>query len=124
MIQFLEDKEMTNSSAVTANDTLKGNKGSDTLNGGSGEDLLIGGSGEDSFNFTSLEDSTINVTDLIKDFEQGSDIIDLSQIEENLSFGDFEIIVENGFTTIKDENSDFAVNLQGTFSLGESDFLF
>ena len=39
---------------------------------------LTGGRGDDVFNYESLEDSTINATDVIEDFESGSDQIALS----------------------------------------------
>ena len=106
------------------NDLLYGDEGDDTLNGGSGADILNGGSGSDSFDFSSLEDSSINAMDEIEDFEQGSDKINLSEIEEDLSFDSFEFVVENGHTIVKDKNSDFAVGMQGEFNLNEDDFIF
>jgi hypothetical protein len=80
--------------------------------------------GNDSFNFSSLEDSSINATDLITDFEQGFDVINLSKIEETLSFESFDFTIENGHTVIKDKNSDFAIDLNGQFNLAENDFIF
>jgi hypothetical protein len=71
-----------------------------------------------------LEDSSINAMDQIEDFEQGVDKINLSKIEEALSFESFEITVQNGHTIIKDKDSDFAIDLNGQFDLGEDDFLF
>ena len=62
--------------------------------------------------------------DEIEDFEQGSDKINLSEIEEDLSFESFEFVVENGHTVIKDQNSDFAINLNGEFNINEDDFIF
>jgi Ca2+-binding RTX toxin-like protein len=106
------------------NDILFGGVGNDILNGGSGIDTLVGGEGDDSFDFSSLEDSSINATDLITDFEQGFDIINLSEIEEDLSFESFEFVEENGHMVIKDKNSDFAIDLNGQFNLVENDFIF
>ena len=105
-------------------DFISGSNGSDKINGGKGQDILIGGSGEDSFDFSSLEDSSINAIDTIEDFEQGIDKINLSQIEEDLSFNSFEFTVENGHTIIKDKNSDFAIDVVGQFNLTEDDFNF
>lgn len=119
--------------AGDGNDTVLGGEGSDDLNGGKGDDkingeqgldLLNGGEGNDSFDFSSLEDSSINAMDEIEDFEQGNDKINLSEIEEDLSFESFEFVVENGHTVIKDNSSDFAINLQGSFNLIEDDFIF
>ena len=117
----------------SGNDLLKGGEGNDTINGGLGDDnisgglgldILSGGMGSDSFDFSSLEDSSINVTDEIEDFEQGIDKINLSDIEEDLSFDSFEFVIENGHTVIKDKNSDFAIDLNGQFNLNEDDFIF
>ena len=94
------------------------------MHGGLGADRLFGGQGEDYFDFSSLEDSSINAVDEIEDFEHGSDKIDVSKIEEDLSFESFEFVVENGHTIVKDKNSDFAINLQGQFNLNEDDFIF
>jgi Ca2+-binding RTX toxin-like protein len=108
----------------SGDDRLYGHQGNDTLVGGTGADILNGGYGNDSFNFLSLEDSSINVTDTIEDFEQGSDKINLSQIEESLSFESFEFVVENGHTIIKDKNSDFAIDLDNQFNMSKDDFIF
>ena len=62
--------------------------------------------------------------DEIEDFEQGSDKINLLEIEEDLSFDSFEFVVENGHTIVKDKNSDFAIGMQGEFNLNEDDFIF
>ena len=60
----------------------------------------------------------------VEDFEQGLDKINLSEIEEDLSFESFEFVVENGHTVIKDQDSDFAITLQGQFNINEDDFVF
>jgi Ca2+-binding RTX toxin-like protein len=67
------------------NDTLNGGAGLDGLNGGAGKDQLTGGAGQDSFVYTALSDSgiTASARDLIADFEQGIDHIDLSFIDAN-----------------------------------------
>ena len=123
----IENQGTVNNDIITGSefdDKLSGDSGDDVLFGGLGADILNGGQGNDSFDFSSLEDSSINASDLIEDFEQGNDKIDLSAISEELSFTDFEITVENGYTTIKDKNSDFAIDLQGDIALGEDDFIF
>lgn len=81
------------------NDTLAGGDGSDTLRGGLGNDALFGGDGDDvlrgdwgsdtltgglghdTFVFTALSHSTVASPDLITDFTQGEDHIDLSAID-------------------------------------------
>ena len=130
-----------NLQAGTGNDTLNGDGGDDilkgydgdeTLTGGTGADILTGGFGFDSFNFTSLNESTINNSDLITDFTQGEDSINFS----NLNFTDiqagegsgtilgYSYDQENDITTIEDYNSDFVVKLIGKIDLIDSDFDF
>jgi Ca2+-binding RTX toxin-like protein len=67
------------------NDTLDGGPGTDVLFGGAGKDLLTGGPGQDGFVFTALSDSGITAPtrDLVADFEQGIDHIDLNLMDAN-----------------------------------------
>ncbi|MEP9400206.1 cadherin domain-containing protein [Sphingomonas silueang] len=69
------------------NDTLNGGDGNDTLVGGIGRDTLTGGAGNDVFKFDSaLDSSTLSsLRDVITDFRQGEDKIDLSAIDANIS---------------------------------------
>lgn len=97
-------------------DTLLGGDGADNLDGGTGDDILIGGRGADTltggagrdiFRFESTSDSgTVQSTrDIVRDFVQGEDKIDLSAIDANSSLfarGDqaFSFIGQNAkFTT-------------------------
>jgi Ca2+-binding RTX toxin-like protein len=67
------------------NDKLNGGVGSDRLFGGAGKDELTGGPDPDAFLYAKLSDSgiTAGTRDLIADFEQGSDLIDLHLIDAN-----------------------------------------
>jgi Ca2+-binding RTX toxin-like protein len=56
-----------------ADDTLEGGAGNDTLEGGAGDDVLAGGAGADRFVFAAGDDA-----DIIADFEDGIDRLDLS----------------------------------------------
>ncbi len=78
------------------NDLLTGASGEDTLNGGDGNDVLVGlgnadrltgGAGNDIFRLTSTRDSgeSKGSRDVITDFQQGQDRIDLSMIDANSS---------------------------------------
>jgi len=58
----------------TGNDILSGGTGDDILNGGLGADVLLGGTGNDIFRFNSLAERG----DVIRDFQVGRDVIDLS----------------------------------------------
>lgn len=63
-------------------DRLDGGSGDDDLTGGSGRDTLIGGSGYDAFIFTRASDSVNGSSrDLISDFEEDIDWIDLGLID-------------------------------------------
>jgi serralysin len=67
------------------NDTLHGGAGADSLVGGKGKDQLTGGPDTDFFRYSALSDSGITAAtrDLIVDFQQGIDRIDLSFIDAN-----------------------------------------
>jgi VCBS repeat-containing protein len=64
-------------------DVLKGDSGNDTLTGGRGADTLFGGEGSDTFVYALVSNSTTklsagNGVDMVGDFEDGLDRIDLS----------------------------------------------
>ena len=62
--------------------------------------------------------------DVIEDFEQGIDKINLSEIEDDISFEDLLFELENGETTISHNGSEFAIKLQGEIEFNEGDFNF
>ncbi|SDH63493.1 peroxidase family protein [Pseudomonas panipatensis] len=70
-------------SGLDGNDTLNGGAGADTLIGGAGRDSLSGGADADTFVFSAIGDSGTSATtrDVINDFTQGADRIDLSAID-------------------------------------------
>jgi Ca2+-binding RTX toxin-like protein len=63
------------------NDTLSSGSGNDVLRGGAGADILTGGAGNDLFDFNAITESKGSTRDTITDFVQGSDKIDLSDID-------------------------------------------
>ena len=67
------------------NDTVEGGAGDDTILGGAGADKLTGGAGADTFRIEKATDTakTALTRDVILDFVQGTDRIDLSQIDAN-----------------------------------------
>ncbi len=65
-------------------DNLFGEEGNDILNGNAGANSLFGGIGDDTFVFEEVESFTT-----IEDFEQGSDIIDMTALGFD-NFADFE----------------------------------
>ncbi|MEO1328701.1 MAG: calcium-binding protein [Pseudomonadota bacterium] len=67
----------------SGDDSLIGGSGSDTLSGGRGDDTLTGNSGGDTFLFMRADGN-----DLITDFQNGSDVIDLTAFGLQGSFAD------------------------------------
>src|SRR5262245_42834757 len=67
------------------NNTLIGGLGNDRLTGQDGRDTLTGDAGNDVFVVNAIDESTANLLmcDLITDFAQGADRIDLSSIDAN-----------------------------------------
>jgi Ca2+-binding RTX toxin-like protein len=64
----------------TSEDTIYGENGNDILIGGPGSDELWGGAGNDRFMYTH-----VGSTDRIRDFERGTDQIDVTGIDANTS---------------------------------------
>lgn len=77
-------------------DIMRGDEGLDILYGGAGSDKLFGGAGADQFIYTELTESPDTNTgrDIIRDFEQGIDLIGISQ----LSNPAFSFIGSAGFS--------------------------
>jgi len=127
----------------SGNDTMSGSTGNDTLRGGTGVDSLEGGTGNDVFDFDDISESGVGVglRDIIADFVQGQDRIDLNTIDANSGSSgnqDFSFIGTADFSaaaqvryftsagsTILQANIggsnnnvvDFEIQLTGTFTL-------
>ena len=71
-------------------------EGDDTLDGGTGDDVMWGGAGDDTFVFAAGHGN-----DTIRDFTDGDDLIDLSQISDITGFGDLTITAD-GTTVVID----------------------
>jgi Ca2+-binding RTX toxin-like protein len=84
------------------NDSLTGGEGLDSIRGGLGSDTLIGGDGNDRFEYLATNDSgvTPQTRDVITDFLQLADRIDLSGIDAVEGGGDdaFTFIGTAAFT--------------------------
>lgn len=127
-----------------ANDFLFGESGNDRLIGGFGRDILTGGSGEDMFRFDSIDDSppASSQRDVIEDFGNGADLIDLRRIDaDETQPGNqaFDFIGSAPFSDVAgqlryvpgmvsgdtdgDGRADFAIKLDGSPILSASDFL-
>lgn len=133
------------------NDRLFGGGGNDRLYGGSGDngrDILTGGDGADTFVFAEVDDGPVgSQRDVIADFVQGADHIDLSAIDPANASGQFTFLEGSGtaFTGHTgelryDENgsgnatliegdvngdgvADFQIKLAGMYTLTGGDFL-
>ena len=90
----------------SASNTLKGLAGNDTLQGSFGADTLIGGQGADTYFFNQLADSLPGGgnRDVIKGFDHGTDVVDLSIID---------------FDEVTDGVQSLAFDTDGSFSVGE-----
>ncbi len=131
------------------NDTLRGNGGNDILIGGEGRDGLIGGAGVDKFDFNVIADfgKTLKTRDVITDFVQSVDRIDLATLDASTKAANnnaFSFIGNSAFHKIAGElraagNAngstivsgdldgngivDFQIELKGLFTLTAADFI-
>lgn len=127
-------------------DNITGNGGSDQITGGGGQDTLSGGGADDIFVYTAVSDSQDggNKRDIIVDFVQLSDVIDLSAIDaiaggiDNIfnfigsaafsgAAGELRYSQQAGSTLISADvdggGADFQISLTGLFDLTIADFV-
>lgn len=123
-------------------DILIGDKGDNALFGLGGQDTLIGGGGNDRFVFIEKHPGSTSNPDLIKDFIQGEDVIDLRGLHAGYYWGppqelvdhftgavnQVTVVVQPGSTMVLsdfngDKVADFAVELSNPVHLTASDFL-
>jgi Ca2+-binding RTX toxin-like protein len=128
-------------------DFVSGGSGNDTLTGGASRDVLFGGTGADVFDFNTRLDSglTRSSQDVIRDFSDGEDLIDLSSIDAiaavagNQSFrligqaaigtqGEVRIVpIADGFVVEVNfaggAAPDLTIRVLGAATLDESDFI-
>lgn len=127
-------------------DTIYGGAGGDDIYGGAGADTLSGGAGDDAFFYQSVADSRFGAGhDVITDFQQGVDWIDLYDVDANsgaagiqgfdwigtsqfTGAGELRYTTANGVTTIygntdADLTPEFQIQLNGTFHLQACDFV-
>lgn len=74
-------------SGLAGNDHMDGGEGNDNLIGGVGKDTLTGGAGNDHFVYGAFTETSVPLRDVITDFQEGHDKIDLSLIDANTSKG-------------------------------------
>lgn len=137
------------------NDTLIGGKGNETFTGGAGADVMSGSSGDDIFDFNAASETGNSLTtcDIITDFQQGHDKIDLHDFDASTvlagknafvwrgtgpftTSGEGELRYQkydnagtaNDYTVIfgdtdADTASEFQIKLQGLVTLTQADFI-
>jgi len=117
-------------------DTLRGDAGNDTLTGGAGQDRLNGGAGHDTFVYLAAGDSTMTGQDVIVDFSQGQDLIDVAALQggAGLVWGDttptpyglwYGPVNANTNVYVDldgDTTADFRVQVNGAIAFTEADF--
>ena len=95
-----------NMTGNSLNNVLTGNINANVLDGAAGADTMTGGAGNDTFKFSNLSDLGLGAgsRDVITDFTQGQDKIDLSTIDANLSTaGDQAFSLVTSFSTTAGE---------------------
>ncbi len=120
-------------SGLVGTDTLVGGIGDDTLIGGLGKDTLTGGAGADIFQFATTSttnatthvtsvtsnDTTLAASDVITDFTQGSDVINLHQIFDDSGAGSGSGVVLTSFTGTGAKEVVFEASGSDTVVLGD-----
>jgi hypothetical protein len=119
----------TNLTASDIDDTIIGGDGNDTLDGGAGADTITGVTGNDVVVFNALSESTTTTTDVITDFNQTDDVIDLSAlsftgIQSGSASGTVLGYTSSGGVTTISDGSTFEIELTGTYTLTAGDFVF
>ena len=135
------------------NDTISGGAGDDRLNGGAGDDLIVGGRGADAlmggagrdvFRYSWFSETSDDYFghDTIRDFQRGSDKIDLKRIDADTTAGGNqafkwiggnafdghagELRFEGGFVygdVNGDGVADFSIRVAGLSKMAASDFV-
>ncbi|TVP49301.1 MAG: type I secretion C-terminal target domain-containing protein, partial [Halomonas sp.] len=111
------------------NDILIGGSGNDTLIGGEGNDILVGGFGDDVFQWNFGDQGTVDkpAIDIVKDFGNGNDVLDIADLLQDESRGTVDQYVfaeeDNGDTVLyinatgglagDKDNADQVVRLEG-----------
>lgn len=123
-------------------DVLQGGSGDDTLSGGLLRDVLTGGAGADVFDYNTASESPFTAqSDLIRDFQPGTDLIDLTDLNAGVfqfqGSGAFAgggvasvrvITTASGVSAVMVDvdgngSTDFRILFASELALGASDFL-
>jgi len=130
LLNFTHSPDKTILLGNEGNDTLVGGTGNDSLHGGFGADRMTGGAGADFFYINGRTASNTGMADVITDFMQGVDKINLAgigfkAIAASASGSTLGFAKAAGMTIITGAGSDhFEIQLVGSFNLTNSDFIF
>ena len=130
LLNFTHSADRTLLLGNQGNDTLVGGSGNDTLHGGFGADRMTGGGGVDYFSPNARTASNAGAADVITDFTQGADKINLAGlgytgISTGASGNTLGYAHSGGLTIIAGAGAErFEIQLVGTFTLASSDFVF
>jgi Ca2+-binding RTX toxin-like protein len=121
--------DIENLTGGSGSDTLTGDAASNVLNGGAGNDVLTGGLGDDTLIGGADADVFVfgddDGADLVTDFEDGSDTIDLSAVDDVSGFGDLDITDTGGSVLIDYGNGTIELdNVASAASIDQNDFIF
>ena len=109
-------------------DEIVGYAGDDSLTGRAGEDLIIGGEGNDSMSGGDDADTFMfgasHGNDTIADFEDGTDIIDLSALDGVTQFSDLTITADGNDAVITTGEGTIKLTGVSTTDLDASNFVF
>lgn len=126
---------------AAGNDTINGSAGDDRISGGAEFDQLTGGNGADVFVYATAADSTLLASDMITDFAQGADLIDLKAVSPQvLAFQGSGAFAGGGTASVRvlatsatltqilvdtngDATADMRIRLVGNYTLTAGDFL-
>jgi Ca2+-binding RTX toxin-like protein len=104
-------------------DTLSGMAGEDVLWGHGGKDILTGGADADGFVFTLVSDSLKGAgkRDVITDFAQGSDTMDLARIDANTTLAGDQSFAFIGDDKFHDVAGELRFKLEGNKTIVQTD---
>ena len=100
-------------------DVLRGMSGNDRINGGNGNDNLGGGAGADRFIYSDGWGD-----DIIADFENGIDIIDMSNVAGVNGISDLTITFSDGSTYLSYQGDEIRLFAENIANIGAEDFVF
>ncbi|MEX0956670.1 MAG: tandem-95 repeat protein [Rhizobiaceae bacterium] len=101
------------------NDILNGGAGNDTLAGGAGLNTMTGGSGDDSFVIDPGAVQETGAVDIITDFGDGSDVLDLADLLKDLLGADATLVQAQDRVSARSDGAGGTIVSVDTDGLGD-----